>query len=328
MTSWFPTDRRTNAYRLYDKARWSVGTTIAGIAASKLLDYYNSIGSSSSSMPPIPGYARALRRYGYRSKARKFKRSRRSLARRRGMSRRKRRGPVNRTVAGWGPLQKKYPYSMRARLNTRMGRNDYDSTREMVYKNVVVADTAAPTWAQFNTAVYDFPLALTKLFDYTEYRITNLQCVITPIRISNGEKDLTVVDRATPYFYVIPRIHPDTATSTPSVDSLRTTPGVLRFHMMRKKQIVINLPVQLPREDTVIGSASGTTYTVDRPMQNIGWLHQPQDSGPVVGTNYPNFGNIYIYIPQIQSGDYQPKFRVDYYATILLRGNKALALEV
>lgn len=315
---WIPTDRRTSAYRLYDKARWSIGTSLASIAANKLYDYYRS--------PRAPPPQRSLFRSNmrFRKRTRYSRRSFKGKRARRSTFRARRRGVSRKFIAGRGPLQLKYPKATSSYLNTRMLRNDYDSTREITSKSVVVASTSAITLAGYNFAVYDFPLALTKLFDYDEYMVKDIQMVITPLRISRGEQDLTVVDSADPYFYVAPRVHPETITSTPSLNVIKSTPGVMRFHMLRKKPVVINLPNQLPQEDEIIGSATGTSYTVRKPMRTLRWIHNPQDSGPVVDTNYPNMGNVFIYVPQIQSGDYQPKWRVDYYATICLRGNRAL----
>lgn len=262
---------------------------------------------------------RARSSHGRRRGRRMF----RARGKRRRFQRRKR-GVRNKMIAGKGPYQRGFRRFNRT-LNTKMLRNDYDSTREIKDKGVVFARSTGVSLASSNTAIGDYPLAASKMFDYDEYQLKNIQLVLTPLHISNGAEKLELADAGEPYIYVVPKIHPEAWTSTPSLNTLKSTPGVMRFHMLRTKPIVVNLSSALPRVDEIKGSTTGASYTIEQPGKYYGWIHQPQTEGPIVDANYPNFGNVQLYIPQIQVSSFQPKWRVDYYATVLLRGNRALA---
>lgn len=321
----FPTDRRTNAFKLYDKARWSVGSAIASVAANKFLDWYNS--RPSSAMPPrrMRRFARRRRvpRYGPRSRKTKYYRGLRLFRRsspRKGYYRRVGR----RLVAGPGPYQKRLGSMLGAPLDLRMSRNDYDSTRECInYTGGLFPTSVGPAIKTCNFGVGEMPLALSKLFDYDEYKITKIQMVLTPIFISNGAAKLEMNGEYDPYLYVIPRIHSDSLSSTPTLATVKSTPGVMRFHYLRKKPIVINLPAIGVISEDLTTFTTGTALSLEHPFRRVGWIHNPQDSAPYDDSKHPAYGNVVFYLPQIASGSFQPKWRIDYYATWIGRGNRS-----
>lgn len=170
----------------------------------------------------------------------------------------------------------------------------------------------------------DMPLAASKMFDYDDYKISNIQLVITPLRISNGAEKLEVADSGEPYFYVLPRIHPENWTTTYTLQNIKSTPGVMRFSLLRRTPIVINLKPIVPVENTLATSASGATQTVESPFKYLGWVHNPQEQGPIQISNYPNYGHCGVWMPQLVAGSFIPRFKFEYYATCTFRGNRAL----
>lgn len=208
-----------------------------------------------------------------------------------------------------------------------MTRNDYDSTREVIFDKTFQPSASAPITGFTNIAVYDFPLAVSKLFDYDEYKMSNMQLVLTPLHLANNADSLECDDTGEPYFYVIPRIHPNSWTSTPTLETIKSTPGVMRFHLLRKTPIVINVSPTVPMVQDVLSGSTAAQIQIQEPMKRLTWLHNPQDSGPIVSSNYPYIGSVFFYFPKLVVGTYLPKFKVEWYCTITLRGNRAL-LEV
>lgn len=303
----FGLDRRTKGYRLVSQ----VAAAAIGSAAQYAFNRF------SSGMPK------------YRAAAPRWRAGRRHRSRRNFRRRYRRRTGAKRTVrkvliAGRGPYQKRFSRIQRRALNTNLTRNDYDSTREIIEKGTVVPLSTHVHISYLNFQIGDMSLALSKLFDYDDYKVSGIQLVITPCTFPDGQLPVDVDAASEPYFYVVPRIHPETWTSTPALATLKTTPGVLRFHYLRRKPIVINLAAQGIRQTDVITSSTGTANQVELPMKMLGWQHNPQTVGPIVATNYSNFGNVAIVMPRLATGSFQPRYKIEYYATAMLRGNRAL----
>lgn len=302
-------DQRTRAAKLVNLLAASYGSILFDRSQRAVTNYigkkYKSFWKPAAAMPRRRTYKNRMRR----------------SAGRRGRARRVRKA----LIAGRGPYQKRGRRVAGRRLNTKMTRNDYDSTREIVSKSVIFPESSAVKTSNSNCAVGDFPLAVSKMFDYDEYKLSNIQLVLTPLNVGIANQTLSLADAGEPYIYIVPRIHPDSWTSTPTLNTIKSTPGVMRFHMLRSKPIVVNLKPIVPQEDTVFASTSGATYTIETPYKRLGWIHQPQSAGPVVDANYPNLGTVTYYLPQLAAGSFQPKWRLDYYATVSLRGNRALA---
>jgi hypothetical protein len=180
----------------------------------------------------------------------------------------------------------------------------------------------------FNLSIVDLPLAKLKLFDYDEYKYSQLQMVLTPINISNGAQKLEMNDNSTPYLYFAKRIHPEDDITNTDLQTWKNTPGVQRVSLLGSKPIVINFVIQAPKEDEIIANDAGQAFTIQRPMRRIGWIHNPQSAGPPVSANYPNFGVIDFRLPQIATGSFQPKWRVDYYVTTYFKGHRALQIDL
>lgn len=206
-------------------------------------------------------------------------------------------------------------------MNTNFSRNDYDSVREVSIKNVMFPTSSAPALQSFNFSVADLDLAGTKIMDYQEYRYVDVSLVLTPINISNGAQKLEMNDNSTPYLYYAKRYEPEPPTST-DLRLWKDTPGVQKVSLLGKKPIVIPLAVCAPYEDEIIASNAGTAYTIVQKPKKVGWIHNPQVGLPIVPANYPNFGNVTFLLPQLAAGSFQPKWRVEYYVTTLLRGNR------
>lgn len=208
-------------------------------------------------------------------------------------------------------------------LNTNLTRNDYDSVREVIAKGVMFPSNSAVAIQDFNTSIADMTLAQTKIMDYQEYKYASLQMVLTPINIANGAQKLEMNDNSTPYLYYAKRFSQVAPTDT-DLEHWKNTPGVQKVALLGSKPIVINLAIQAPVEDEIIASDNGTAYTIIRQPRRIGWIENPQTSLPIVAANYPNFGNVSFRLPQLATGAFQPKWRVEYYCTMLFRGNREL----
>lgn len=209
------------------------------------------------------------------------------------------------------------------RVNSNMTRNDYDSTRDRIFKSYITGTAVGPVWTQHNFRVTDLTIASTKYLDYDHYKFSNIQCVITP-KWQDSTAKLRTAGEADPYLYVLPRVHPDTISSTPTIQLLKTTPGVLRFNLRRSKPIVINMGAYLPRKQEYVGDQLGTVYNVEQPFFFPGFIHNP-DSSTSVPANHPKFGSLYTYMPQLEAtSDYIPNFTLEYYVTTYFRGNRAL----
>lgn len=222
---------------------------------------------------------------------------RKRFARKRKMSYMRRRRSRRKLYTGKGPYQRRGRPVIGRRLNSKVTRNDYDSTRELVRRDPIFPTSTAIETARTSIAVYDFNLALSKLFDFDEYKVTNIQMVLTPVNVNTGETNLEVNDAGDPYLYVIPAIHPESWSSTPNLNVVRATPGVMRFHYLCKKFIVINFKPLVPFVCDVIGSFLGLFYEIQEPMKYLNWLHNPQTAGPPIATNYPKFGHVQFYMP-------------------------------
>lgn len=258
-------------------------------------------------------------------------RRRRMLFRRRRRGRRaiKRRGRrAGRRTRGVGPYQKKFGGRFFRKLDLNFARNDYDSTREIKSVGSQVASNAASFVTQHYCYVGDFPLALSKLFDYDEYKVTKLQMVIQPQFLHKGSTQVEAATNYDPFFYVVPRIHVEAWTGTPSIDEVRNTPGVIKVPFNIQKPVVINLAVWAEQTDTIVRDLTGASLTIRRPMTKLNWMHNPQTSGPFVSANYASLGNVNIYWSQLAAGSYLPRFEIKYVATFLFRGNRVGQLDV
>lgn len=301
-------DRRTLASKFAAQALSAIGGAALNNISNLGWNHFNRV-----AMPPVwrKKFGRAFGRPKYGKR-----RGRRSAYRRRGRK--------SRPFTGRGPatMSRRRVY-VKKRLNANMTRNDYDSTRERVFVGYVTASTTAPVWSPFNFRVTDMSLALAKYLDFEHYKISNIQMVITP-KWGDNTESLRMYGEGDQYLYVLPRVHPDTIASTPTIQLVKTTPGVLRFSLRRNKPIVINLGAYLPRKQEYVGDTTGTVYNVEQPFFFPGWLHNPDltTSDP---SKHPKFGNCYIYCPQLESStSARPNYTVEFYATCLLRGNRKL----
>lgn len=316
MSGWFPADRRTKAFRLYDKARWSVGSALASIAANKFLDWYNRP-SSSAMAPP-----RLLRRNRMAYRPRRVGRSRRGF-RRMSRFRRRRRGARVTMAAGKGPYQKRYPRLIHRPLNTDMTRNQYDSCRDLKDYSTISANTSSNQTTNVNFSVYDGEVAATKLFGYTDYKVKDVQLVLTPLNIHLGATDVQVTTNGKPFIYIIPKIHSTSVTGL-TTSEVERLPGVMKFPIASRKKIVVNLATFGSLEEEVETSASAGAETVETPFKYIGFVHNPQTSGPPTASNYPKYGNAIIYVPQMASGSFLPVWKVQFLWTTIFKGNRSL----
>lgn len=253
---------------------------------------------------------------------------RRRVTRRANRGRRIKRNRRGRFPAGKGPYQKRFPGLFGRRLNTNFTRNDYDSTREVMSKNVMFPSSVSRAIQSFNISVLDLPIAASKLLDYDEYKYANIQMVLTPLNLANGAKELTMNDNSTPYLYYVKRIHPESNITDTTLETWKNTPGVQRVALLGRRPIVINFAVQAPMEDEIIANAAGAAFTIQRPMRRVGWMHNPQTVAPLVAANYPNFAAIDFCLPQLAIGTFQPKWRVEYYVTMYFKGNRTHQLVI
>lgn len=208
---------------------------------------------------------------------------------------------------------------MRNKLNTNMSRNDYDSIR-------VVRDVPAASRPRLSAAgVYyvnelisidDFPFAASKGADYQQYKMTNVQVVLTP-RFSKGafdnHKGLAAAN-ADFYGAIWPRSHNDVPVGTPTWNTIKQTPGVRLFKLDSGKRVVLNLA---PYVDLETPSNQGRTLGRRIPL---GWSDYLQ------GGLTPNFKLCPwgVYIPQAApQGDGAPviDWNMEIYATFIFRGN-------
>lgn len=301
----FGFDGRTKAYR-----RYQLG------AASALSGILGSMGSY------------AYSRYFGRSKARPMSRFRRYGRRRYGRRGGRKaagraRGANRKLIAGKGIFQRRFRKVIGRRLDTRMTRNEYDSTRELVRSGTILPNALTVVGTSANFQIGDMPIALSKLFDYDEYKVTKIQMVLTPMVQSTGATDLNVNNEGDPYLYIVPRVHSNVISGTPSIQTVKTSPGVMRFHYLRKKPIVVNLaPFAQVEEDLITGTGAAVQQEI--PLKKLGWIHNPQDAAPYNTGLHVNYGNVYFYLPRIVAGSFIPRWRVEYYATAIFRGNRNL----
>lgn len=296
-------DRRTIASKFANQALAAIG----GAALNSIQNYgYSHF--NRSSMPPLRGKFRPW--VGRRRRYKKFGR------------RRSKRYARKNTFTGAGPqTRRRVARISRRKLNTNMTRNDYDSSRDRVLSGYVTGSVLTPAWRQFDFRVPDLQYAVTKILDYDHYKVANIQCVITA-KWQDNQEIMRMLDDGDPYLYVIPRIHPDSITSTPNLQLLKTTPGVMRFSLRRTKPIVINLLALVPRKQEYVADQSGGVYNVEQPFFKPGWIHNP-DTGSVNPGSHPKFGHIAMYIPRLESTTVAiPNFTVEYYCTTYFRGNR------
>lgn len=226
-------------------------------------------------------------------------------------------------------MQKRFPLLRFRRLNTNLTRNDYDSVRECVYKGQLFPVSTNIGTMRYNLSVVDCPVALAKLFDYDEYKYSQLQMVLTPVHYANGAQKLYIHENSTPYMYYVKRIHPDDDQTVTDLQYWKNTPGVQKFSLMGRKPIVINFAIAAPRESEIIANNAGQAFTIQQSMRRVGWIHNPQETGPALGANYPNFGVIDFRIPQLlDTTGFLPKWRVEYYVTTYFKGNRRFQIEV
>jgi hypothetical protein len=175
----------------------------------------------------------------------------------------------------------------------------------------------------YNLQIEALPLAQTKIMDYQEYKYVDLTMVLTPINISNGAQKLEMNDNSTPFLYYAKRFEQEPPTDT-DLSQWKNTPGVQKVSLIGRKPIVIPMAVMANYEDEIIASSTGAAFTIVQQPRKIGWINNPQDVLPIVPANYPNFGNISFRLPQLTAGTFQPKWRVEYYVTMIFRGNRNL----
>lgn len=271
-------------------------------------------------MPPLSSHRTRVRRWF------PSRRKRRAYRRR---YRRPGRGVSAKYIAGKGLLQKRFPRLPLRRLNTNLMRNQYDSTREIVFSQRIMASSTGTTFQPINFRVTDFALANAKLPDYDEYKMSNIQYVFTPINLANGAKELQMNSNFDPYIYIYVQRTPGTPAATPTLQNIKDTPGVQRYSMLRRKPIVINVPFSALRDRALLSGTGETQIDVESTMQKISWIRNPTPPGGTVNpSDFPEFGNLRVFIPTITSASqFVPAWRVEIYATVLLRGNRKLILD-
>lgn len=289
------------------------------------------VGSAGSSMAYGAYNAyKGLRRY-FGSRKRRV-RSAQMYGRRRYLRpKRLRRGRVmrrmkKRFVAGVGTYQKKMGAKFLKPFNSNFARNNFDSCRDFALNWQVLAPSAASA-AQFelNFKIGNIPIALDKLGDYSEYKITNIQLVITPLKFGSGVETLTMFQEPA-YMYIIPR-HDTGAVSTLTFEEIHKSPGVIKVHLLKRRNTIINLQDYCPKLQRYI-QTNNDTVTVPRDYQKLGWIENPTQAGEAYNPNsHPEYGRCVAWFPQINAG-YQPTFRVQYCATILYRGYRSFIVDI
>lgn len=298
----------TLADKAIDTAVGAISSSFHRPSVKKDLSF-NNIKRYSTTMAPIR--RRRFKRRMRFPKKRTMYRKKRTVRRKRGRS----------MVAGKGALQRRFNSGMVGRLNTNMRRNDYDSVREELRSTVASPSTVAVQVVYGKFQVFNFTRALAKMNDYDEYRITGVQLLITPLIFNSMDRLLAMADNFDPYWYLIPRVHPDQWSVIPSYKQIRETPGIIKIHLLQKKPICINLPVFAEVEDEM-KTDTGTYIQVKSPFKKVGFVHNNTPKGSVpVSAEHLKFGHYAAYFPQLDGVNnvFIPRFRFDFYATILFR---------
>lgn len=337
---WFNPNTRRQRILSVLAAIVSGGVTLYGVSvysARNLINYLQSYGhpppaNTSLALVHTKVMAFAKRRWRPVARPRRYRRKAGRMFKRRSLYWRRRGGMTGRsTFTGWGPLQKKMRYrAIRRPLNLNFKRNDYDSCRDLFQTNVLQPSVTGEVFNNYNFIVSDSAIAASKLFDYDEYRCDNIQLVLESNKAPMGNDANISTDDAEDslYGFIIPRVHTPSITAATYEDFLRT-PGVIKFHLLSRKKIVVNLsPTYAPVGEHIFSNQAGTAHDIRRPLKKMGWIHNPQTAGPIVATNYFNYGNCFIYLPKLAAGSYIPRWNVRIYATAKFRGNRRAQIDV
>lgn len=284
-------------------------TPVAAKAYSYLRDYFT--------MPPV-----SRGRYSVPYGRRMVRRKRRSRKR---TVKRKLKRQKKRFVAGPGTYQyKQGRRALRRTLNTNFQRNNFDSCRDWVLPKLVQSPASDDdVQIEYSFKIGDIDIARTKMFDYSEYRITNIQLVITPMKFGLGAETLTMAE-GEPYMYIIPR-HDTGITPKYKLEDIKRSPGVWRINLMKKTRTVINLTDFLPVIKDYVNTDQ-TNIQVPKDYQRVRWIENPQEEGPYDNRRHPQFGRVILWLPQILAG-YQPRFTFQFVATVLFRGYKKYIID-
>lgn len=273
----------------------SRGTRVVYRGVKRVLD---SSADGNGRMPP-----RKRRRVGPKR--------RRAYGKRRGPSRR--RSGLRRRGKGWRSRGQR---GVKNRgLNTNMSRNDFDSVRDISRNSeTFLFDDTGPAVYRRTSKLEDFALAISKSADYNQYKMTNVQVVLTPkfpLGIYQGHKG--VQGDGEMYGAIYPRSRNDNPAAVPLWQTVKKTPGVRLFKLDSTRRIILNL---VPFITEVITTEQG--ITIDK-QRNLGWSDVIQG----IPDNL-ELCPYSVFIPQAAIGSNKVEWRLDTYATFIFRGNKDL----
>lgn len=286
----------------YKKAAANVLSAALPVVASSLLGRFGRY-AYNSAMAPISRARR--RRVMYPVRRRRFRKIRRVRS---GM-RRSRRKVRN----GLNFVDKKFRRNRMINpvLNTRMARNDYDSIRVCFRKTNFSLTNISETNYRLDFKIGESPLALSKLTDYDEYKITNVQWVFEP-RYVTSQNFGGVAYGSLPFVLVKNRAHNTIPLGSSTYDDARRSPGWRWIPIRKLTPTVINsTPFYEPEEI----SDAGTNITTV--LKKLNWIHNPDTVyNPA---NHPSVCPIDIIGPQLAAVD-AVNWTVSCYATIIFRG--------
>lgn len=269
------------------------------------------------------GWRRGASRHGY--KMSKRYRKKRFVRMKRKKTQWKRRYVRKRFAAGAGKLQFKQGIGrFLAPFNSNFNRNDYDSCRDFAREIIYVPSTLSFSQTSFSFRIGEVPVALDKMFDYSEYKITNVQLIITPLVMNDGQTNLNCAQDP-PYMYIIPR-HDGVTPPTYNYGNIQKSPGCIKIHLNKKIPTVVNLVDFVPVQDD-IEQTTGFVLPVKRVMKRLGWIDNPQTAGPYNPSLHPEYGRVIIWSPQLTGASFQPRYRIQHCATVLFRGYKQFIVD-
>lgn len=309
-----PTDKRTKAYKVYNTA------LSAGVAAlgSYAAGYFH--GGAPKGNPPMS----YVRRKVYRGRKRFPYRRRYRRKTRYGMRRRYRRSSGRaRYLTGWGALQRRFNRKINRGLNMRMAQNDWDQCKDVHSLAELSPSVSSVSVTEQQFRVIDLPEASARLPDYDDYLIKSVQCVVTPMKIPLGDSpNIDCASGWTPSFYAVPKIHAEQWTSTPTLEQILRTNGVIEMPLTMKKKKYFNIPITLTRLDTYMTEQNGTSRTMETPLVANRFWHVSEENPPYSASSWPAFGSCVFVFPQLTASSYVPKFKVQYIVHTKLRGYK------
>lgn len=287
----------------YRRAAANVLSAALPVAASSLLGRFGQYAYNRATMPPV---RMRRRRVSYPARRR---RSVRKFRRARARVRRGRRQIRN----GYNYVDKKFGRNRRLNpmLNTRMLRNDYDSVRVVFRKTNFSLTNIGESNTRLDFKIGESPLALTKLLDYDEYKITNVQWVFEP-RYVTTQNFGGVAYGSLPFLLVNNRAHNTIPIGSSSYDDARRSPGWRWIPIRKLTPTVLNsTPFYEPDE------ISDTGTNINTVLKKLNWIHNPDTVyNP---SNHPSVCPIDVIGPQLAAID-SVDWTISVYATIYYRG--------